>query len=120
MDIQIWWLFFAMSAGIGLFSALLLLTKKDKPRPGTKALAILLCVFSLTLIHYVLVWSASVPQFPHLKGLWQAKNYLYGPLLLYFFLPKETMRSKWHWLHFLPFALLFLAWIPFGLATILN
>ena len=115
MEHQIWWLLFAMSAGIGLFSALLLLTGKERPRHGTKALAILLIVFSFTLVHYVLVWSNNIPAFPHLSGLWQVSNYLYGPLLLYFFLPKETMKSKWHWLHFIPAAILFLAWLPFGI-----
>ena len=115
MEQNIWWLFFAMSAGIGLFLSLILFTKPDKFRSGTLSLAIVILIFSLTLIQYVLHWSASVRLFPHMTNLWMAFNYLYGPLLLYFFLPKKISPIQWRLIHFLPAVVLICCWLPFGI-----
>lgn len=114
MDHNIWWLLFAMAAGVGLFFSLLIWTRPEKPRQGTPALAVLVFIFSLTLIQYVLHWSGSFRSFPHMAGLWQAFNYLYGPLLLYFFLPKTNSEKLTNLVHFIPFLLLLVCWIPFG------
>ena len=111
----LWWLFFSMAAGIGFFWGTILLFGPAKQRPGTKALGLVLLIFSLSLVHFVLVWSENVGNFPHLAGLWMPSNYFYGPLLLLFFLGKEKISWKLYSLHLIPGFLLLLAWIPFGL-----
>lgn len=115
MEHSIWWLLFAMAAGVGIFFSLLIFTRPEKPRRGTVALGVLVLIFSFTLIQYVLHWSGNFRSFPHLAGLWQACNYLYGPLLLFFFWPEEKTAGQWKLWHFLPFLFLLALWLPFGL-----
>jgi AraC-like DNA-binding protein len=114
MEHSIWWLFFAMAAGVGVFFSLLIFSKPEKLRRGTPALGVLVLVFSITLIQYVLHWSGNFRSFPHMAGLWKACNYLYGPLLLYFFWPEKEISHTSRLFHFIPFFLLLIAWLPFG------
>ncbi len=117
MEHSIWWLFFAMAAGVGIFFSLLIFTRPEKPRRGTAALGILVLVFSITLIQYVLHWSGNFRSFPHMAGLWQACNYLYGPLLLFFFWPNKKLLGISKLWHFLPFIFLLFVWLPFGILS---
>ncbi len=114
MGATIWWLFFSMSAGISFFWSFILLFGKSVRSSATRALGFLLLTFSLTLVHYVLVWSDNVSSFPHLSGLWRASCYLYGPLLLPFFIEKKQINWKYYLPQFIPFLLLFIAWLPFA------
>jgi AraC-like DNA-binding protein len=109
------WFFFSMAAGIGFFWSFLLFFGQSKHRKGTRPLALLLFTFALTLTHYVLVWSANISHFPHLSGLWIASNYLYGPLLLPFFVITSTIEWRRYIWHFVPFLILLIAWLPFGI-----
>jgi hypothetical protein len=115
MAFNLWWLFFSMAAGISLFGGLLLMIGSARQGAGTRALGFLLLVFSITLVDYVMFWSDNVAHFPHLSGLWQAGNYLYGPLLLAFYNKDISLAWK-KWLpHFIPGLLLLFTWLPFGI-----
>ncbi len=117
MGATYWWLFFSMSAGISMLGSLLLLTSQKVRSVAAFSLSMLLFLFSLTLIQYVLVWSGNISNIPHLSGLWQISNYLYGPLLLLFYLDVRKTNWKLYIINYIPAFILFLAWLPFGISS---
>lgn len=118
MDDSIWWLFFAFSAGIGLFFSILMLMRPSRIRAGTLPLILMISLFSIILIQYVIFWSENINKFPHLTGIWRIITYCFGPLFWLYM--KADASSKFNWrqiLHFIPAFILFAAWLPFFLLS---
>jgi AraC-like DNA-binding protein len=73
---------FAAVQGIFVSCAFFFLSNKRRERIF---LAVLLLLFSITLVEYVFWWTRYLWQYPHLMNISAAFPFLYGPLLYYYF-----------------------------------
>lgn len=110
-----WIVFFIISAGQGLFLALLLLMRPPKVN---RWLGALIALFSLMLAHYVTFWTKLFATHPHLTGLSNTLPWLFGPIL-YLYVDQlqqkkavKLINSKTV-LHFLPFMLHLFYLLPY-------
>ena len=110
---------FLLGAIHGLFLSVLLASKKVN-RVSNRILGALMLVFTIDLAMAAFLGYGLADEYPHFLGIDYAITLLYGPLL---FLYTETLirgaerLSKKEWLHFIPFALLFIYLIPFYLMS---
>jgi AraC-like DNA-binding protein len=104
-----------IGAAQGLFMALVLVTLRQGNHQANIYLAIFLISFSVDLIDEFLDSTNYMLYVPHLLGVTQLTDFLYGPLL-YFYVKVLTspkpFRYQQLW-HFLPALLCIIYWIPF-------
>lgn len=111
-----WTLVFLIAAAQGLFLAMVLFLLRRGSRISNYILGTIIFLFSLTLVHYVAYWTGYQFVYPHLIGLSNAFPMLFGPLFLFYLRSlkqKEFSFRKNHLLHLIPFALVFLYYLPF-------
>ena len=109
-----WTTIFLFAAIQGLFVATVLFFVKRKEFKANSLLALLILLFSLTLIEYVLYWTAYIYYFPHVMSLSDGFPFLFG-VILYFYFEKifeGHQLSKKDYLHFLPFLLYLVYMMP--------
>ncbi len=76
----------------GLFLALVLLLKREKPRQANILLAVLLILFSLCLYDSFAIWSKLHYQWPHLFLIYAPCYFLIGPVTYFYF---KTILQKY-------------------------
>ena len=109
---------FLIGAAFALFFAVLLSNKKAKRLPD-QVLSAWFLIIMLHLLGYYTYYEKAYLEYPHLLGLEDAFPFLYGPLL---FIYTDTLRArtptfkKSYWLHFIPFLLSNLLYLPYYLA----
>ena len=113
-----WIVFFIISAGQGLFLALLLLMRPPKINRWMGAL---IALFSLMLAHYVTFWAKLFVTYPHLSGLSNALPWLFGPVLYLYISQLQQKKvvklNRKTVLHFLPFTLHLIYLLPYYLSS---
>jgi AraC-like DNA-binding protein len=107
-----WTIIFLLFAFLGLVTAVLILFQNQRNRKGKSLISILLLLFSLMLVDYVLYWTGYQAYFPHLINFSFAFALLYGPLLLMYLNISAGSIAKNDWLHFVPFAVVFVIGLP--------
>lgn len=119
MEITSFWpLFFLSVAFQGFFLSVNLILQK-KSNKGNFVLAMLVGLFSVSIIDTVVFWVKYYEVNPHLLGISLSFSYLYGPLF-YLYLSRIT-RTKLpgptsQWIHFLPAVGVFLWHLPYYLS----
>lgn len=106
---------------ITLFLSFILFTKRNKTF-ADKILFTWLCILALHLTLFALISSQEYLQFPHLLGLEIPIPLLHGAFL-FIYTKSLTSQKPASWnaiLHFIPFALAFIATIPFLLLSPAN
>lgn len=109
-----WTTIFLFAAIQGLFVATVLFFVKRKEFKANSLLALLIFLFSITLIEYVLYWTGYIYFFPHVMSLSDGFPFLFG-VILYFYFEKifeGHQLSKKDYLHFLPFLLYLVYMMP--------
>jgi len=114
------WTIIFLFAGIqGLFVALVLFFVRKENRFNNNLLALLIFLFSVTLIEYVLYWTHYIQWFPHMMNVSAPFPFLFGVLLYYYFnhIFEAPKKNKVNLLHLLPFLIYFLFLLPYYLST---
>lgn len=107
-----WTIIFLIAAAQGGLLVLLLCRRQTGFPTANRLLAVLLGLFSLSLIEYVLYWTNYIYEYPHFANISVNFPFIYGPLI-WLYLKSIYECRKWQssdWVHFLPY---FLASLPF-------
>ncbi len=109
-----WTSIFLVASIQGLFLSVLLLLHKKGNRTANRLLGIYIFLFSLMIAYFVAYWSGYSRVNVHVNEITDSFMFLYGPLLYayLFVLEKRKLPAKFY-LHFIPFALQLLLFIPF-------
>jgi AraC-like DNA-binding protein len=109
--------FFTLVGAVqGIFFSLVLVRLQGGNRAANRFLALFLAVFSLSMIGIVAYASRWALQVPHIALLHTPLGAILGlPFLLYIaaLSQKKFQMRGWHWLLFLPFAVILLWLLPF-------
>ncbi len=114
-----WTTLFLFAAIQGLFVSAVLCFIKKENRFKNILLALLLFLFSVTLIEYVLYWTNYIFEYPHVMGMSAAFPFLFGGILYFYFrnvFKGETISSK-DAIHLLPFGINVIYQIPLYLSS---
>lgn len=123
MEITSFWpLFFFAVFFQGLFLFVILILQKSGNK-GNIYLAVLILLFSISILDTVIYWTGYYRQNPHLLGVSLGFVYLYGPLF-YLYLRKITIQPEKifrnSWKHFVPY-LIVLCWdAPYYLSNAIE
>lgn len=113
-----WTVIFLIAAFQGIFLSIVLFFQPKGRMLANRLLALMVLLFSLTMIEYVAYWSRYLWYLPHLLNISNSFVFLYGVLLLFYvkLLNKNELIKK-DLLHLLPFALFFLFSLPMYLQS---
>jgi AraC-like DNA-binding protein len=109
-----WTTIFLFAAIQGLFVSSVLCFAKRENRFNNRLLALLIFLFSVTLIEYVLYWTGFLVKFPHALDISGGFPFLFGVILFFYFrnvFGQKRFMSK-DWLHLLPFLMFILIKAP--------
>jgi AraC-like DNA-binding protein len=109
-----WTIVFGIAAAQGLFVAFVLWRWDRGHRLGNRLLAVLLGLFSVTMIDYVLFWTGFIVHWPHMADVSAHFPFLFGPILWFYFRSSFERRplKRADWLHVLPFLLAVVSYLP--------
>ncbi|MDX1940376.1 MAG: AraC family transcriptional regulator [Saprospiraceae bacterium] len=114
-----WTSLFLIVAAQGLFFSFLFGYRTWQKPSSFGWLIALLCLFSISIIEYVLYWTRYQIYLPHSMGISATFPFLYGPFLFFYFNevfhPDQKINRKW--LHFLPFIIGTLLYSPMYFAS---
>ncbi len=118
MRFQLDWisLIYALGISYGLFFAAILLGVKRRKKDADRALAFFVISYALFIVPYFLTRTGAYSVCPHLLGVFTPFYFTIGPLFFIYVKVLTTPRfffSKKYLLHFIPFGLSFLTWVPF-------
>ena len=102
-----WTIVFLIAAVQGFFTAFVLWRWRRGHPQANQLLALLLILFSVTLVEYVLYWTGYLYEFPHMANVSVQFPFLYGPVLWLYLRTIYTgkpLKKKDGW-WFLPFLL---------------
>lgn len=107
-----WTSLFLFAAAQGLFLSVILFLKQHRK---SSVLALLVLMFSVTLVEYVFFWSGYRFTFPHLNNISMPLFFLYGPLLLILIEAHYGIDKpiKEYWLHFILFLFFAIYYLPY-------
>lgn len=114
-----WTVIFLFAALQGIFfSCIFYLKGTEKSRAQKIYLLLFILLFCIILLEYVLWWTGYLKKFPHLMNVTGGFNYLFGPLLFFYF--KHIFRNKpfsiqSDWLHLVPAAFWLVGHVSFFL-----
>jgi AraC-like DNA-binding protein len=114
-----WTTIFLFAAIQGIFVSVVFFFVKKENRAANLLLALLIFLFSITLVEYVMYWTKYLYYFPHFMQLSDGFPFLFGVILLLYFQKvflQHQFSKKDLW-HFLPFALLIIYMLPRYLST---
>lgn len=80
-----WTTIFLFAAVQGFFVSLVLIIQNAKTNKAKLFLALILLLFSVTLVEYVLYWTKYLYYFPHFSNISAGFPFLIGPLFYYYF-----------------------------------
>ncbi len=108
-----WTTIFLFAAIQGLFVTLVILIKK-KAALSNVLMALIILLFSITLIEYVLYWTRYQIYFPHVINISAPFPFLTGVFFyLYFRVIFEKKKVKWSdWPHLIPFTMVVIYFLP--------
>lgn len=113
-----WTIIFLFAAGQGFFLSVLLLAHKTSRQKGNHYLALIVLLFSFSLVHYVTYWMGLLGTYPHFIASSDTFIFLYGPLMfLYIYKFAYNKSPKYNFIHFLPFLIFLLISLPFYLSS---
>jgi AraC-like DNA-binding protein len=118
MRFQLDWnsLIYALGISYGFFFASILLGVKRRKKEADKSLAFFVISYVLFIVPYFLTRTGAYLVCPHLLGVFTPFYFTIGPLFFIYVKVLTTPRfvfSKKYLLHFIPFGLSFLTWVPF-------
>jgi AraC-like DNA-binding protein len=114
-----WTVIFLFAAIQGLFVSVALFFLNRKSKTNKKLLALLIFLFSVTLVEYVLYWTHYIQVYPHIIAVSEPFPFLFG-VLLYFYLDHVFENRKIHaknLVHFIPFIICLVLLLPIYLST---
>ncbi|MCC7245133.1 MAG: helix-turn-helix transcriptional regulator [Saprospiraceae bacterium] len=114
-----WTVVFFVSAIQGLFVAFMLWRWQRGNATANRLLAVLLALFSITMLEYVAYWTRHIYYWPHLIDLTAQWPYVMGPLVLLYLeniFEKKGLSARDFW-HFLPFLLALAVFSPWLLSS---
>lgn len=114
-----WTTIFLFAAVQGIFVAIVLSFAKKENRFNNRLIALLILLFSITLIEYVLYWTRFLVKFIHAMDISGGFPFLFGAILFLYFrnvFEQKRIRKKDAW-HFFPFLVYTLARLPFYLSS---
>lgn len=80
-----WTTIFLFAAVQGFFVSLVLIIQNARSNKAKLFLALILLLFSITLVEYVLYWTKYLYYFPHFSNISGGFPFLIGPLFYYYF-----------------------------------
>ncbi len=109
-----WTIVFLIAAVQGFFTALVLWRWRRGRPQANRLLALLLFLFSVTLVEYVLYWTGYLYNFPHIANVSVQFPFLYGPIMWLYLRSIYEGRplKKQDWWLFVPFVLCTLVFVP--------
>lgn len=118
MEFQIDWISLLYMVGIsyGAFFAAVLLGIRKEKSGSNRLLAFFVLSYALFILPFFLTRTGALYVFPHLIGTSTPFFFTLGPLFFLYVLSLTTPEfqlRKVHLLHFIPFGLSILSWIPF-------
>ena len=114
-----WTTLFLFAAIQGLFVSIVLFFTRRQNRAANSLLALLIFLFSLTLVEYVLYWTKYLYYLPHFIQLSDGFPLLFGVILYFYFkcvFLNHTFGKK-DLLHLIPFLLFIIYLAPVYLST---
>ncbi|MFN0275480.1 MAG: helix-turn-helix domain-containing protein [Chitinophagales bacterium] len=97
---------FLISAVQGLFLSLLLFMQRGGNKQANHILALIMFLFSVSMIYYVLFWTGYNQVYRFTDGWVAPLPFLYGPLTyVYLWRLNEKRTPKRYYWHYIPFAL---------------
>jgi AraC-like DNA-binding protein len=113
-----WTIIFLLFSFLGFTTSILLNFQSKQNRIGRFCISLLLVLFSLTLVDYVLYWTRYQIYFPHFAGISTFFFLLFGPILfLYVESVQERIFNIKNLLHFIPFGIAVVLFIPYLLRS---
>lgn len=113
-----WTSIFLLIATQGFFISGVLALNKRGDRKANVYIALIVFLFSLTMVEYVLYWTGYLKQFKYFMNMSITFPFLLGPLLFFYlcqlFLKRPLILRDIA--HFLPFLLELIYWIPYYLS----
>ncbi|MEP7169180.1 MAG: helix-turn-helix domain-containing protein [Bacteroidota bacterium] len=109
-----WTTIFLFAAIQGIFVSTVLCFAQKRNRYNNILVALLIFLFSVTLIEYVLYWTRYMGLFPHTMDMSGGFPFLFGVILFFYFrnvFGQKRLSSK-DWRHLLPFIIYFIAMFP--------
>lgn len=117
--IDLWILFFFSIGVIGLFSSIIIFTRKKSDFSSSTCISLFVFIHSFFLIHLCLFLSKYNFKIPHSLYLSTSFSFLYGPLIYFYFkriMEKHRFKTV-DLFHLLPSVLLFVYLIPIYLKS---
>lgn len=112
-----WTIVFLLFSFLGFLIGVLINFQSSQNKTGKLFISLLLILFSLTLVDYVLYWTRYQIYFPHFAGVSTCFFLAFGPIIFcYVEIVYSGALSKKKLLHFLPFCIATVLFIPFLLA----
>lgn len=108
-----WTIIFLFASVQGVFLASLLALHKKGNRKANKILALLISLFSVTLLYYVMFWTKYATRYNWMNGWIEALPFLFGPCMWWYIKTLDD-RSPWKSAgpHFIPFYINFIFMLP--------
>lgn len=118
MKFRIDWisLLYAVGISYGFFFAVVLLGVRKEKRISNRFLAFFVLSYAIFILPFFLTRTGALYAFPHFIGVSTPFYFTLGPLFFLYILSLTTPEfqfRKTHLLHFIPFGLGILSWIPF-------
>ena len=109
-----WTIIFLFAAIQGLFVAAVLFFIKRENRFNNILLALLVLLFSITLIEYVLYWTHYIRRFPHTLSMSAPFPFLFGVLIYYYMICVFEKRKikRPDFVHLIPFLIHLIYLLP--------
>ncbi len=114
-----WTTIFLFAAIQGIFVALVLMFIKKENKLNNAIIALILLLFSITLVEYVLYWTKFQIYFPHSISISAAFPFLTGVLLYWYFrkIFNNVGITRKDLIHLLPFACYLIFLLPIYLSS---
>jgi AraC-like DNA-binding protein len=112
-SLDTWTTIFLLASCQGFFLAFVLFRQKAGHLLANKLLALMIAMFSFTMVEYVAYWSRYLWYLPHLIDISTPFIFLYGVLLWYYVkIMMSKSLSKYDLLHLIPFGIYWVSRFP--------
>ena len=116
-----WTVLFLLAALHGFVVAYLLNKKSSGIIGANKMLALIILLFSVSMLYYVAFWTNYANKYTWLNHWVDSVPFLYGPFMFYYLLRFNEQPTKWRWnWHLMPFYIFTAFKLPFILREILG
>ena len=109
-----WTVLFLLAALHGFVVAYLLNKKSSGIIGANKMLALIILLFSVSMLYYVAFWTNYANKYTWLNHWVDSVPFLYGPFMFYYLLRFNEQPTKWRWnWHLMPFYIFTAFKLPF-------